>query len=172
MARTAEFEVRKEAIWVVCNICTGGTDLQIKALISSGGITSLCNFLDQHDSKTVHDAVDAILGLGEKDDMSYDILFDENDGVEKLENLQYHVNEDIYEKAIELIEKYFGSEAEEEDENVAPIVNGNTFGFGVASPPNKQLFTNFPTPTRQALEDSNSQQFNFSSDFGNFRSAI
>lgn len=51
----------------------------------------------------------------------------------RLEELQNHQNEDVYNKSVKLLETYFG--AEEEDENIAPNVNNNSanapsFSFG------------------------------------------
>ena len=57
--------------------------------------------------------------------------FDEAEGVDKLEALQEHSNEDIYNKAVELLEKYFGEDGDE-DENLKPnIANADGFTFGV-----------------------------------------
>ena len=44
-------------------------------------------------------------------------------GLDKIEFLQSHENMDIYQKAFDIIEHYFGSE--EEDSRVAPTVDVN-----------------------------------------------
>lgn len=59
-------------------------------------------------------------------------FIEEEDGIDKLEELQMHENQEIYERAVKLLETYFG--AEEEEENMAPNVvqsqNGHqAFGF-------------------------------------------
>jgi len=59
----------------------------------------------------------------------YLVPFDEAEGVDKLEALQTHHNEEVYDKAVELLEKYFGEDADEE-ENLLPNTAGNTFAFG------------------------------------------
>jgi hypothetical protein len=58
---------------------------------------------------------------------------DEADGVDKLEALQEHANEDIYKKAVELLETYFG-EDDDEDENLLPNTAANGFTFGGTAP--------------------------------------
>jgi hypothetical protein len=45
----------------------------------------------------------------------------EVDGLTKIEGLQQHETESIYNKAVKILETYFGAE-EEEDEAVAPQV--------------------------------------------------
>lgn len=68
---------------------------------------------------------------------SYAALLDEADGHTRLEELQQHENQAIYEKAVGIIEKYLGVE-DEEDENIRPnfLPDGSaqqagTFAFGV-----------------------------------------
>lgn len=48
-------------------------------------------------------------------------------GLDKIEYLQSHENRDIYHKSFYIIEQYFGNE--EEDERVAPTVDGNQYAF-------------------------------------------
>jgi hypothetical protein len=57
-------------------------------------------------------------------------LIDEAEGVEKLEGLQEHQSEEVYRKAVRLLETYFGGEEDAESENIAPLGNGNAYSFG------------------------------------------
>jgi importin subunit alpha-6/7 len=58
-------------------------------------------------------------------------------GLDKIEFLQNHENQDIYRKAYEIIERYFG--AEEEDAKIAPKVDESSeqfeFNAGQNPPP-------------------------------------
>eukprot|EP00978_Attheya_sp_CCMP212_P004580 scaffold10016_cov54-Attheya_sp.AAC.2 len=134
-AQTAEWEIRKEATWVVSNIATMGSGHQVKRLVELGAIDAICSILDITDARiclVALDAMESILKSGSQLGLTnYPTLVDEADGLEKLESLQGHANVDIYEKSIALLEMYFGVEDEVEDENLAPVVTGNTFGFGV-----------------------------------------
>jgi len=47
--------------------------------------------------------------------------------LDKIENLQSHENNDVYRKAYDLIENYFG--AEDEDEHIAPDVSKAIVGL-------------------------------------------
>ena len=54
-------------------------------------------------------------------------------GLDKIEFLQNHENHEIYQKAFDIIEQYFGSE-EEEDRSIAPSANEQQFNFAADMP--------------------------------------
>lgn len=55
----------------------------------------------------------------------------EAEGLNKIEELQHHSNNDIYEKCVKILETYFGVDEEEEMAGIAPAVDegGNAFAF-------------------------------------------
>ena len=57
------------------------------------------------------------------------VPFDEAEGVDKLEALQSHHNEEVYDKAIALLEKHFGEDGDD-DENLLPSAQNGGFTFG------------------------------------------
>ena len=59
----------------------------------------------------------------------------DSEGLKKIEDLQQHDNNDIYEKAVRILETYFG--VDEEDVNIVPESTGNTFAFGLQQTPQK-----------------------------------
>jgi len=63
----------------------------------------------------------------------YARLIESCGGLDNIEKLQTHKKEDIYEKAVKILEDFFA--AEEEDQNVAPNQNlgASTFQFGATS---------------------------------------
>jgi len=129
----AEWEVRKEATWVVSNIATGGLNGHVHGLVELGAIHALCSVIDVADPKillVVLDAIECILRAGKNDGRDYIGFVDECDGLDKIEKLQEHANNNVYEKAVFIIESYFGVD-DEEDENLVPTVNGDTFSFGL-----------------------------------------
>ena len=134
LAMTSEWEVRKEAIWVVSNVATGGTESHVMAVVECGAIDAVCSVLDVNDSKMLLvalDAIDSILKVGQKLGKDYNSFVDECDGLRKIENLQEHESDEVYQKSVKIIEAYFGSEDAVEDENLAPLINGDIFSFGV-----------------------------------------
>jgi importin subunit alpha-1 len=134
LAISSEWEVRKEAIWVVSNIATGGTDRQVMSAVEAGAIDAVCSVLNVNDTRMLLvalDAIDSILKLGMKLGKDYHSFVDECDGLAMIETLQEHESDDVYTKAVYIIETFFGAEDEADDENLAPSANGNTFSFGI-----------------------------------------
>jgi len=140
---TAEFDIRKEAAWVISNATSGGTTQQISFLVSQGCVPPLCELLSVADPKIVIIALEGlenILKVGDqaaKQTNEPNVMasyINEADGLTKIENLQQHENEDIYGKAVKILEQYFG--VEEEDTNLAPVVDPNAqqFTFGAQAP--------------------------------------
>jgi hypothetical protein len=140
---TGEWDVKKEAAWVVSNVATGGTSEDVDLLTTAGCLPPICELMKTADAKIVMvalDAVSAILNHGgdRYGGNKFANLVDECGGLDIIEDLQEHENADIYDKAVQLIETYFGEEEEEECKNMAPTVSANakTFDFGapVAAP--------------------------------------
>uniref|UniRef100_A0ACB8FRC2 Importin subunit alpha-7 n=1 Tax=Sphaerodactylus townsendi TaxID=933632 RepID=A0ACB8FRC2_9SAUR len=133
----AEFRTRKEAAWAITNATSGGTPEQIKYLVNLGCIKPLCDLLTVMDSKIVQVALNGlenILRLGEQEAKQsstginpYCSLIEEAYGLDKIEFLQSHENQEIYQKAFDLIEHYFG--IEDDDSALAPQVDENQQQF-------------------------------------------
>eukprot|EP00741_Cyanophora_paradoxa_P024054 tig00021721_g23229.t1 len=137
---TAEFDIRKEAAWAISNATSGGSKEQIKYLVKAGCIKPLCDLLTVSDARIITVALEGLenvlkVGETEKEAMGganeFASAIDEAGGLDKIEQLQNHQNNDIYEKAVKILETYFGLE-EEEDANVAPQMDtsATTFQFG------------------------------------------
>ena len=141
----AEFDIKKEAAWAVSNATSGGTHQQISYLVEMGAIKPLCDLIVCSDARIVTVALEGlenILKVGEalraQDGApnQYAQLIDEAEGLEKIENLQNHNNNDIYDKAVKIMEEYFGLE-DEEDQNLAPALDAgaNQFAFNQPAAP-------------------------------------
>lgn len=139
----AEFDIRKEAAWAVSNATSGGSPEQIRFLVQQGCIRPLCDLLMVSDPKIVTIALEGlenILKVGEEDSRQaangsnqMAVYISEAEGLTKIEELQQHSNNDIYEKCIKILETYFGIEDEEEMADMAPTENeAGQFGFGMA----------------------------------------
>jgi len=141
----AEFKTRKEAAWAITNASSGGTKEQIRYLVEQGCIPPLCDLLTVMDSKIVQVALNGlenILRIGEEETKvtgganPYAVIIEEVFGLDKIEFLQSHENIDIYKKAFDIIERYFGNE--EEDKQLAPSVDANTNQFSFPTSENPQ----------------------------------
>lgn len=142
----AEFDIKKEAAWAISNATSGGTHQQIKFLVGRGCIAPLCDLLNCQDARIVTVALEGlenILKVGEAEkelgggsaSNVYAQYIDEATGLDKIEQLQNHTKDEIHDKAVKILETYFGFEdEEEEDQNLAPAVDPNSanpqFAFG------------------------------------------
>lgn len=104
--------------------------------------------------------------MNAQNDSNITTLIDEAGGVDKLETLQDHENQEIYERAVRIIEKYFGADEDaSESENLAPAVSAtqNVFSFGVptAAASSGKLAAEEATPNSNALALSAAYQFRF-----------
>lgn len=119
--------------------------LSYRYLVNQNCIKPLCDLLVCPDPRIVTvclEGLENILKVGEAEkgntgDVNYFAqLVDEAEGLEKIENLQSHDNNEIYEKAVKILETYW---LEEDDETV-PAGDGTQPGFnfggnGIQLPP-------------------------------------
>jgi HEAT repeat protein len=133
-----EYDVRKEAAWALSNATSGGTPQQIDALVQNGVIKSLCDLLAVNDSKLIGiclEALDHVLAVGKAaceqlsnlKENPYLKLVEEVDGLTKIENLQHDTSDDIYRKAVKLLETYFPVEEDLMDSGASMPQGGFNF---------------------------------------------
>ncbi|XP_015959596.1 importin subunit alpha-2 [Arachis duranensis] len=139
LLQNAEFDIKKEAAWAISNATSGGSHEQIKYLVNQGCIKPLCDLLVCPDPRIVTvclEGLENILKVGESEkamgnsgDVNlYAQMIDDAEGLEKIENLQSHDNNEIYEKAVKILETYW---LEDEDETLPPgDVAQPGFSFG------------------------------------------
>lgn len=126
---SSDFKAQREAVWAITNITSGGTNEQIIQLIEKYPIIKpYCALLLAKDSRTVSvvlSGLQALFRVAESVNglTNFCVMLEENGTVDKLEALQNHENEDIYEKAYQIIDTYFSDEGD--DKELAPkAVNG------------------------------------------------
>ncbi|KAK3012267.1 hypothetical protein RJ639_012178 [Escallonia herrerae] len=150
LLQNAEFEIKKEAAWATSNATSGGAHEQIRFLATEGCIKPLCDLLVSPDPRIVTvclEGLENILKVGEVDkEMGmngginrYAQMVDDCEGLDKIEALQSHDNNEIYEKAVKILERYWAEE-DEEEQNLPNSSDGNrqVFNFGNSQP-------NFPS---------------------------
>lgn len=138
MLRDSEFDIQKEAAWAISNATSGGNPEQIRFLVANGCIPALCDLFECQDAKMVMvalEGIENILKIGKKDaEMSglnkFAEIVEECGGLDDLEELQRHENEEIYKKCVKIIQEYFESEEDGEDNMPGVDTNTNTFAFG------------------------------------------
>lgn len=115
-------------------------NLFCRFLVAEGCIKPLCDLLICPDPRIVTvclEGLENILKVGEADkEMGannginlYAQMIDEFDGLEKIENLQTHDNNEIYEKAVKILERYWSEEEEEAENLQQQNGDGNPHGF-------------------------------------------
>ncbi|MCJ1229723.1 Importin alpha subunit (Karyopherin alpha subunit) (Serine-rich RNA polymerase I suppressor protein) [Toensbergia leucococca] len=144
-----DFKTRKEACWAISNATSGGLQKpdQIRYLVQQGCIRPLCDLLACPDNKIIQVALDGlenILKVGDMDKEAsenpadqnvnhFALFIEEAGGMEKIHECQNNVNEEIYMKAYNMIEKYFSDEEEaggDMSNGAAQQGEGGSFGFG------------------------------------------
>lgn len=151
----ADFDVKKEAAWAISNATSGGTPGQIKYLVEQGCIEPLCNLLGVHDARIVSVALEGlenILRVGQKEKDTSGAEFNDYaraieavGGLDRIEALQQHSNQEVYEKAVRILEVFFMADDEEEIDGVVPDNTNSQFGFGVATAPDGGFSFGGPT---------------------------
>lgn len=127
----------------ISNATSGGSHIQIRTMVEMGCIKPLCDLLTCNDARIVTVALEGLenilkVGVCDKEEGGaavnpYAERIHEAEGLEKIEQLQTHNNDDIYNKAVKILETYFGLE-EEDDQNVAPAVDTQRSAYSFGAP--------------------------------------
>uniref|UniRef100_A0A673GAY0 Importin subunit alpha n=1 Tax=Sinocyclocheilus rhinocerous TaxID=307959 RepID=A0A673GAY0_9TELE len=124
-------KINKEAVWFLSNI-TAGNQQQVQAVIDANLVPMIillldkvayliqqqvvppfCNLLTVKDAQVVQvvlDGLSNILKMADDEAETIANLIEECGGLEKIEQLQNHENEDIYKLAYEIIDQFFSSD--------------------------------------------------------------
>lgn len=124
LLESSEMDVKKEAAWAIANATTGGTSEQIDYLIKCNPIPSLIKLLESTDEriiKVILEGLENILETGEKMKLAhgknlYVSPIGQAGGLEKIENLQQHPDDTIYESAVRILERFFDAQEETSSE--------------------------------------------------------
>lgn len=111
----SDFQTQKEAAWAVSNMTISGSKEQVKYLVSKGVILPLCNMLNVKDPQVIQVVLDGIhnmLKIAGSSNETEEIadMIEECGGLDKIEALQNHENEDIYKLTFEIIDNFFSEE--------------------------------------------------------------
>ena len=162
---SAALDLRSEAVWCLSNSTAQATPEQIKALVEKGIFQAIGSVLESRDPRTLVVALEGInfiLKCGQEHLLNEHgsnpmVVVAEQCGlVDKIEQLQLVKNQKVYEKAIEILEKYFILEEQEDimemlqSQNNAPAPNST-------AQEGSSLWAN----QSGSPQNNNSQQWNF-----------
>lgn len=162
----SEFKTRKEAAWAITNAASGGSLDQIRYFVKVGCIQALCELLMIMDAKIVQLAMNGlehILKAGQIEaEMNgstnvYSVLVEDCRGLDKIEYLQSHENQEIYEKAFYIIGRFFGEDDDEGGMALPPMTN-NEFIFNNPPPDANNEVPNHPTEINGDVNNVNIMQ--------------
>jgi len=124
---TGDFRAQKEAAWAITNITSGGSIEHMVYLCQHGAIPAMCDMLTCRDWRaiiTIMDGLENILrgaqDVGQLEKVACAI--EECGGLDKIEQLQSHDNNTVYNKAYVIIDQFFSDEGAV-DENLMPQTN-------------------------------------------------
>lgn len=91
---------------------SGGTVPQLAHLVQQGVLPPFCNLLESKDIKCVLVVLDGLTNIlnaaekmGEVDRVA--LMIEEVGGLDKIEALQSHENQQVYQKAVAIIDSFF-----------------------------------------------------------------
>uniref|UniRef100_A0A1I7XUH3 Importin subunit alpha n=1 Tax=Heterorhabditis bacteriophora TaxID=37862 RepID=A0A1I7XUH3_HETBA len=125
-----DFHTQKEAAWAVSNVTISGRPDQVEQMVKSGVIPPFCALLDCKEAQIIQvvlDGINNILKMAGPGVEAICTQIEECGGLDKIEHLQNHENEEIYKLTYEIIDTYFSSDSD--DEGAAATAGQPGFSF-------------------------------------------
>ncbi|KAH7645902.1 karyopherin alpha3 [Dermatophagoides farinae] len=144
------FQLQREAAWAISNMTMNGTKEQVRYLVEQGVIEPMCKLLTVKDTQILQILLEGLIKIFHHYETQVNVIADEIEkcgGLDTIESLQHHENDQIYKFAFEIVDRFFDSNTEDIPELV-PQANDTEFGF------NNNNNENVPN-------HQNQQQFNF-----------
>ncbi|CAH2101709.1 unnamed protein product [Euphydryas editha] len=127
-----DIKCQKEAAWAITNLCLGGTPNQLDALITAGFLEPYCAIMASPDQRAVTVVLDGLTHLlqaamkfGQVEPLC--IKLEEIGALDRIEALQEHENEQIYKKALHILDTYF---MDQDDKTTQPQESTDVYQFG------------------------------------------
>ncbi|ELT97738.1 hypothetical protein CAPTEDRAFT_180032 [Capitella teleta] len=127
-----EFQTKKEAAWAISNLTISGRQDQVMYAVSQKVIPPFCNLLVAKDTQVVQVVLDGINNILKAAGDNVNTVCTEIEeclGLDKIEFLQQHENEEIYKLAYEILDNFFSGEDEGDDAAIAPAQTTEGFEF-------------------------------------------
>ncbi|CAD8174198.1 unnamed protein product [Paramecium pentaurelia] len=111
-------EIVREATWAISNSTKHGTNSDIQLLVQKGLLNVFKQLLEGEDTQTMTVVLEALLNVlkrGDqdfKDDNYYLTQLEQMGVISKIEQLQKHQNQSVYQKCFNILEQYYEAESE------------------------------------------------------------
>ncbi|KAL7558440.1 hypothetical protein ACA910_015779 [Epithemia clementina (nom. ined.)] len=146
---------RREGLWTLCNLLSSGNTNVPRKLLGVGIVFPFCASIEIPEADLLCSILDGFTVLlaydATKPNGSLPLSMDEEGAIDKLEHLLQHRSDEVYKRALKIIEDNFAEpDMLDEDQNMCPQRDANnsfTFGHDDSA---KQLFP-----------ENNSHQVNF-----------
>jgi len=112
-----DFQTQKEAAWAISNVTISGTVEHVLYMVDCNVIPPFCNLLSIRDAQIIQVVLDGLNNILKKAGARTDEIcgkIEECGGLDKIEHLQNHDNEEIYKLAYEIIDAFFSSDNDED----------------------------------------------------------
>jgi importin subunit alpha-4/3 len=112
----SDLATRREAAWCINNLSLSGKREQIAYVLEQGVLQPFCELLNIEDPQIMVVVLDGISNILKMASSNYEDLLsvtsqiEECNGLDLIERLQSHRNEEIYKLAFDIIDKYFSEE--------------------------------------------------------------
>lgn len=112
----SDLATRREAAWCINNLSLSGKREQIAYVLEQGVLQPFCELLTVEDPQIMVVVLDGISNILKMASSNYEDLLsvtsqiEECNGLDLIERLQSHRNEEIYKLAFDIIDKYFSEE--------------------------------------------------------------
>ena len=117
---------RKEGLWTLCNLLSNNSPTQTIAVVSAGAILPFSASLQISESDLLISILDSLYRMlvydANQPNNNMPTVIEEEGGLDAIEALLNHRNDQVYEKVLKIIEDHFGTEPDlaEEDPNAGP----------------------------------------------------
>ncbi|TDH73994.1 hypothetical protein CCR75_003636 [Bremia lactucae] len=119
----AEYGVKREATWAMCNIIVRANVEFVKEVVQLGALRLFCPLLEEWEDPMVELVIlEAIESFLQKDPMEGRIAVEESGCLAKIEELSYDHNDDVSSIASQLLDTWFDNEGSEVSEALAPAI--------------------------------------------------
>ncbi|KRY20535.1 Importin subunit alpha-4, partial [Trichinella patagoniensis] len=106
----SDFATQKEAAWAISNVTISGQREEVAFMVSQGVIPAMCSQLNSRDVQVVQVILDGLNNILKMAGDEVEVItqqIEDCGGLDHIETLQTHENEEIYKLAYEILDKYF-----------------------------------------------------------------